>query len=110
MIDWDRVELLRAEVGPDSFGEVVKMFLEEAADVIARLESGKGSIGLEAELHFLKGAALNLGLTDLATICHDKEKRVAAGQRISTERLAECYRLSLAAFEAGLRERRMDAA
>ncbi len=35
---------------------------------------------LEAELHFLKGSALNLGFADLAALCQDGEKRRGIGR------------------------------
>ena len=33
----------------------------------------------EVDLHFLKGSALNLGFTDLGTLCHAGEERAARG-------------------------------
>jgi HPt (histidine-containing phosphotransfer) domain-containing protein len=35
---------------------------------------------VEGQLHFLKGSALNLGLSDLAAICQEGERKAAAGQ------------------------------
>lgn len=65
LIDWTRVHELRAEIGHDGFGEVVAMFLEESDSIIA---SASGPLAPD-ELHFLKGAALNLGFSDLAEAC-----------------------------------------
>jgi HPt (histidine-containing phosphotransfer) domain-containing protein len=79
MIDWKRVEELRAEIGADGFAEVADMFLEEADQVVQRLGAGVAAEEVGAQLHFLKGSALNLGLADLALICQDGERKAAAG-------------------------------
>ena len=68
MIDWERVADLRDEIGADDFAEVVDMFLRKRT----RRSRGCARAGpdptLEAELHFLKGSALNLGFRELAGI------------------------------------------
>lgn len=79
MIDWERVQELKSEIGPDSFMEVVEMFLEEADGVAERLAIGVPDVLLEAELHFLKGSALNLGLDQLAGLCQLGERTAAQG-------------------------------
>lgn len=80
MIDWQRVEDLKKEIGDEDFGEVVALFLEEADEVVARLPGVNTAKGLESDLHFLKGSALNLGFTDLAQICQLGERKAAAGE------------------------------
>jgi histidine phosphotransfer protein HptB len=80
MIDWKRVEELRDEIGADGFAEVADMFLEEAEGAVHALLAGPPIDEVEAQLHFLKGSALNLGLCDLAAICQDGERKAAAGQ------------------------------
>jgi len=79
MIDWDRVRNLKAEIGEPDFAEVATMFLDESDEVIARLSCDHGALTLEKDLHFLKGAALNLGFAQLASLCQDGERRAAAG-------------------------------
>lgn len=79
MIDWDRVKDLKAEIGEADFAEVATMFLDESDEVIARLSRDHGALALEKDLHFLKGAALNLGFAQLAGLCQDGERRAAAG-------------------------------
>lgn len=79
MIDWDRVRDLQTEIGEADFAEVALLFLEEADDVIARLSCNHGATILEQDLHFLKGAALNLGFSQLANLCHEGERRAAEG-------------------------------
>ncbi len=79
MIDWDRVRDLQTEIGEADFAEVALLFLEEADDVIARLSRDRGAATLEQDLHFLKGAALNLGFSQLASLCREGERRAADG-------------------------------
>lgn len=65
LINWTRVHELREEIGDDSFDEVVTLFLDESDSVIAR-----GGAGFTPDdLHFLRGAALNLGFAELAAAC-----------------------------------------
>lgn len=105
MIDWNRVENLRAEIGVEDFLEVAAMFLDEAEEVVTRLRGGVSdggfASGLEAELHFLKGSALNLGFRELAGLCNDGEKLASAGAPVDVVRVIRCYIASRADFEAG---------
>ena len=93
MIDWTRVAELRSEIGEDDFAEVIVLFLEEADEVIARLRLGDRS-RLAHDLHFLKGSALNLGLSELAAICQEGERKAAAGEGASIDvgQVAAVYR------------------
>ena len=102
MIDWDRVANLRAEIGAEDFAEVGAMFLDEADEVVARLQADGPGPGLEAELHFLKGSALNLGFRELAGLCDTGEKRAAKGEAVDVARVIQGYVSARAAFEAGL--------
>jgi HPt (histidine-containing phosphotransfer) domain-containing protein len=79
MIDWDRVKELRFEIGAEDFVEVVGLFLEEADECIARIAPDNGAKALAADLHFLKGAALNLGFAALSGLCQEGERRASAG-------------------------------
>lgn len=104
MIDWERVQELRSEIGPDSFMEVVEMFLEEADGVAERLSRGIPDAELEAELHFLKGSALNLGLDDLAGLCQAGERAAAKGDAgsVDTTNVMQVYAASKSALLGGL--------
>lgn len=102
MIDWDRVRELRSEIGPDDFDEVVNLFLEEADETIARLSPAGGPIALAADLHFLKGAALNLGFRTLSALCQDGERRAGAGDiGIDLDAVRAAYLGCRVAFECG---------
>lgn len=104
MIDWKRVDELRMEIGTDGFVEVADMFLEEADQAVRLLLSGLPSGEIEGQLHCLKGSALNLGLTDLASICQDGERKAAAGYGalVDTGQVAAVYRASRGILLAGL--------
>ena len=104
MIDWKRVRELQAEIGPDGFAEVADMFLEEADQAVQTLRQGLAADAVEAQLHFLKGSALNLGLSDLAALCQEGERMAAAGQGADVDlaRVAEVYQRSRAQLMGGL--------
>jgi len=80
MIDWDRVTELRDQVGQEDFEEIVDLFLEEVLEVITKLRVAPDLGQLEADLHFLKGSALNLGFADFSEKCHAGERQAATGQ------------------------------
>lgn len=104
MIDWDRVNELRDEIGAEDLADVVTVFLEEADEVMTRVLGGLGAPQMEAQLHFLKGSALNLGLRDLADLCQNGERRAAAGEAdpIDLAHLCRLYDSSKAAFLGAL--------
>jgi len=82
------------------------MFLAESDEAVARLLAGKPDPTLEADLHFLKGSALNLGFQHLAALCSAGEKRAAAGVPVNVPEVAESFVATRLAFEAGLRDSR----
>ena len=104
MIDWKRVAELKEEIGADGFVEVADMFLDEAEGAVRALVAGLAPEEVEGQLHFLKGSALNLGLSDLAAICQDGERRAAAGQGavVDTAQVAAIWRASRASLLGGL--------
>lgn len=104
MIDWKRVEELKAEIGADGFIEVADMFLEEAEAAVQALTAASRADEVEAQLHFLKGSALNLGLMDLAGVCQVGERHAASGQgeAVDIARIAAIYRASRAQLLAGI--------
>ncbi|SFN41507.1 Hpt domain-containing protein [Roseovarius lutimaris] len=104
MIDWNRVQDLRDEIGAEAFGEVVELFLEEVDGEIDKLRALSDRSDLEGQLHFLKGSALNLGFTAFSDLCHAGEMASATGQQDTVD-LAEvlsCYDASKSAFLSGL--------
>jgi len=104
MIDWTRVSELREEIGAEDFNEIVEIFLEEVDAAVADL--GAPDTPLDAQLHFLKGSALNLGFATFSDLCQTGETRAAAGEtNIDLGEVAQSYRASRAAFLEGLATR-----
>lgn len=106
MIDWNRVRELREEIGADAFEEVLDLFLEEVEIALAVLRTTTPEDDLEAQLHFLKGSALNLGFAALAELCSEGETRSREGRRDSVDlnEIALNYDASKATFLAKIAE------
>lgn len=104
MIDWNRVAELREEVGPEDFGEVVELFLEEVEGVIARITAPGGAAALEQDMHFLKGSALSLGFQEFSAMCQDGERAAAAGNadQVDIAAIAAKYQASKIEFTSQL--------
>ncbi|MCB2137069.1 MAG: Hpt domain-containing protein [Rhodobacteraceae bacterium] len=104
MIDWTRVAELKSEIGEDGLAEVVELFIDEMQEVVARLRPGADPTALEADLHFLKGGAWNLGFDRFGDICSDGEKRAGSGRsgEVDIPALVDCYEASKVEFIRGL--------
>lgn len=100
MIDWDRVAELRDEVGPDDFGEVVELFLDEVEAVLHRLAGNPQPAAYEEDFHFLKGSALNLGFAEFGALCFAAEKAASEGRGASIDvaQVLAAYAISKDAF------------
>lgn len=104
MIDWSRVQDLRLEIGPDDFGDIVAVFLQEADEVVARLTALTDIRSIENDLHFLKGSALNLGFAALAHICQTAERRAATGATdVDVHAVIDAYHQSRTTFLGGIK-------
>ena len=102
MIDWKRVAELKEETGADGFVEVADMFLDEAEGAVRALVAGLPPTEVEGQLHFLKGSALNLGLSELAAICQEGERKAASGQAVDMMQVAAIWQASRAGLLGGL--------
>jgi histidine phosphotransfer protein HptB len=104
LIDWQRVDDLTNEIGMDAIFEVLTMFLEETDEVMDRLSTTPPTT---EDYHFLKGSALNLGLSDLAALCQLGEQEtkadLASDQTLSAVRAV--YPASKAALLEGIAKR-----
>lgn len=82
MINWDQVKQLEEDIGAEDFGDVVVMFIEEVDEAVDTLRTDPqlSDDDLAAAMHFLKGSAANLGLTDFAGYCSDSEKKAQSGE------------------------------
>lgn len=104
MIDWTRIDELKEEIGSDGFAEVADMFLQEAEEAVRALAGPLRVDEVEAQLHFLKGSALNLGLTELASICHTGERLAASGKKHAFDpaQIVAVYHASRAQLLSGI--------
>lgn len=107
VIDWTQLDGLRADLG-EGFDELVAVFLEEADSAVAALDPGAAPSAMAAALHFLKGAALNLGFASFSALCAQGEMRAKAGERVDLAPILADYQASRAEFLAGLAARRAD--
>jgi len=107
MINWDRVEDLRTDVGADDFDEIVEVFLIEVDGIANALQTAKVDQDIELHLHALKNAALNLGFYELAALCQTSEKLAASKQArlVNFREVLGCLDASLKLFRDGLPER-----
>ncbi|PPB82641.1 HPt (histidine-containing phosphotransfer) domain-containing protein [Albidovulum inexpectatum] len=107
MIDWDHIDQLRQELGRNEFLHVVTLFLDEVQEAFDRLKRATDAGQLRSDLHFLKGAALNLGFRDLAAKCRTDEAMLAAGRSdaVDLASIIDCFTRSRSAFLSGLDQR-----
>ncbi|MCC1492472.1 Hpt domain-containing protein [Cognatishimia sp. F0-27] len=108
MIDWSRIAELRDEIGPEDFDEVSDLFLTEVLGIIETIDEAVGKPALmEEQMHFLKGAALNLGFSALSTICEKGEHAAANGDAhaVSPAEIRACFAESSAQYEEQYPER-----
>lgn len=96
MIDWERVQALRSDIGDDGFNEVIELFLEEMGGRISEIQVN-GFNEKAADIHFLKGCAANIGFSSLVGICLNAEE----GADISPDQIVECYAASITSFIGG---------
>jgi histidine phosphotransfer protein HptB len=106
MIDWEQVESLRADLD-DGFDELVEVFLSEVDAATGNLDPAAPPDRMAADLHFLKGAALNLGFRDFARLCSDGERRADAGQTVDLDPVLASFAASRQAFVDGLARRQV---
>jgi HPt (histidine-containing phosphotransfer) domain-containing protein len=104
MIDWAKVGELRDEIGVEDFTDVVELFLQEVDEAIAGLGAATASTPLEAQLHFLKGSALNLGFRSFAQMCLEGESVASSGDAsgVDVPAILACYNASREVFLAEL--------
>lgn len=103
MIEWNRVDELREEVGAEDFEEVVALFLSEVEKRLSDFDTTALATKIEEDMHFLKGSALNLGFSELAQFCGEGENQAASGQIMKgIDQVRQIYDDSKAAFLGAL--------
>ncbi len=98
MLDWDRVQELREEIGEEDLGDVLALFLDE---VVERLDTIGSEDTLVEDLHFLKSSALNIGFEALAELSAQMEASARAGATVTEiESLRICFEQSCASLKS----------
>lgn len=100
MLDRDQLTRLRQDVGQQGFAEIVVLFLQETDEGIRKLCQEDKKSNMASDLHFLKGAALNLGLQQFGDLCHKSEILARMGQegKVDLQELQAIYQSSRAAL------------
>lgn len=106
MIDWNRIRMLRDEIGEEDFPDVVEIFIEEVTEMIDTLRNAPSRDSLGEDLHAVKGSALNLGFEDFAKLCQAGETAAANGaaDTVDLPPILACYDASKAQFLEGLEQ------
>lgn len=101
MLDKDRIEELRSEVGDDGFAEVIEIFCEEVEEVLVQIAASSPSELVE-RIHFLKGSALNIGMARVGELCLIEEDRLRADATSvpDIETIRDAYSASRKALES----------
>lgn len=86
MIDWSQVADLYTDFDEDSFSEVLQVFVQEMKAGMAQLKAAQSPDENRTAFHFLKGAALNLGFSEVANLCSSGELRAAEGEDVTREK------------------------
>ena len=100
MIDWEQLMELLESFGAEEFEELVESFwaeLDEAITALAELNlQDAGAIA--AQMHFIKGAAANMGLSDVVNCVSAQEQAANAGHldQIDIAKAAQVYAQSKA--------------
>jgi len=104
MIDWNRVKILRTELGAENFADVVGLFLDEMEAELPKLPHADTQSELVDLLHFLKGGALNLGFAEFSELCQDGEAKATGHgpQDVNIGQIVASYHQSRACFVDGL--------
>ena len=84
MINTARIQELKDEVGEDDLIEVIALFCEEVEEVLQSLDATEQS-DIPAQLHFLKGSALNIGLDAVSELCRTEESRLKTDPTASAD-------------------------
>lgn len=101
MLDWDRVNELRDEIGEEDLADVLALFLEEVEERLTLLDAGSGA-PLADDLHFVKSSALNIGFNALAEMSAGMETAARAGATTADiAGLRTCFHDACVALETG---------
>lgn len=103
MIDRDRLNALREDIGEEDFADVASLFVHEIGEKLISLKAAPNAASAD-DFHFLRGSAVNLGLTAFAEACTMAEGACRAGQPADIAGVAAAFAAAMAALAPELPE------
>ncbi len=107
----DAIRALQSDAAPDLLAQVVRLYFESAADMLARLRAGLATGDHDAvriAAHTLKSSSANLGAAALAEMCKQLELAARTGSLgpglPDAQALERAYLAVRAALEAEIGE------
>jgi HPt (histidine-containing phosphotransfer) domain-containing protein len=97
VIDRDRLNALRTDIGEEDFADVAYLFVHEIGEKLTSLQAAPGAATAD-DFHFLRGSAVNLGLTHFAEACTTAEGACRAGQPPDIAGVAAAFAAAMAAL------------
>jgi HPt (histidine-containing phosphotransfer) domain-containing protein len=97
MIDWTRLNALRADIGEEDFADVALLFITEIGEKLASLQADPQEARAD-DFHFLRGSAVNLGLSRLTEACTAAELACNAGAAPDIAGVVAAFDAALAAI------------
>ena len=104
MIDWERVQELQDEIGPEHMQEVIELFVTEVEEQLAGLNHALDIVDLGKAIHFLKGCSLNIGFRVVAKLCRQLEEEAAEAKEFANKAITENAELKAVLAEADAHE------
>ena len=99
MIDWTRLNDLRADIGEADFAAVAQVFVTEMRERLVVLAANPTAATAE-DFHFLRGSAANLGLSDMVAACNTAEGACRAGLPPDAAAFADAFAAAIIAIAA----------
>lgn len=103
MIDWARLNGLRADIGEEDFADVAMIFVAEITEHLDRLAADPAR-AVAADFHFLRGSAANMGFVAMVEACRRAEAACLAGSTPDLAGVADTFAASLGAIATDLPE------
>lgn len=101
MIDWTRLNALKADIGAVDFADVAQLFVSEIDATLTRLVDAPDR-ATPADFHFLRGSAANLGFEALSQLCSTAEEACKTGATPDIAAIAQVFHASVAVIASDL--------
>ena len=97
MLDHQKINQLRKDLGAEGFAEIVDIFFAEVEEVFGRIQADGASA---TDMHFLKGSGANVGFTAFSKTCQIVEHSLNEGGRADLDAVRRSFAKSKQAFVA----------